>query len=164
GAAADATDLDDWLGALGRAGVPVATSTGTSGQLALVPRDQATYRAMRMINLAVLGPLLLGRLGGDAGLGSPVERLTPRAAAGPAGGRPRPGLPVRTPPPAGRRRRAARAPVRHPGQPDAPAPGRRVPARLRVRAGRQPVAGPGARCRVRREPPAVPGAAARRGA
>jgi hypothetical protein len=82
GAAAEATDLDDWLGALGRAGVPVATSTGTSGQLALVPRDQATYRAMRMINLAVLGPLLLGRLGGDAGLGSRVERLTARAAAG----------------------------------------------------------------------------------
>jgi hypothetical protein len=62
--------------------VPVATSAGTAGTLALVPRDQATYRAMRMINLAVLGPLLLGRLGGDAGLGSRLERLTARAAAG----------------------------------------------------------------------------------
>jgi hypothetical protein len=82
GAAADATNLDDWLAALGRAGVPVATSAGTAGTLALVPRDQATYRAMRMINLAVLGPLLLGRLGGDAGLGSRLERLTARAAAG----------------------------------------------------------------------------------
>jgi hypothetical protein len=82
GAAADATNLDDWLATLGRAGVPVATSTGTAGTLALVPRDQATYRTMRMINLAVLGPLLLGRLGGDAGLGSRLERLTARAAAG----------------------------------------------------------------------------------
>jgi hypothetical protein len=82
GAAADATDLDDWLAALDRAGVPVVASSGTSGSLSLVPRDQATYRAVRMINLAVLGPLLLGRLGGDAGLGTRLERITARAAAG----------------------------------------------------------------------------------
>ncbi len=77
-AAAEATDLDEWLSALVGTGLRPVVSSGTSGALSVVPRDEITWRAVRRINTAVLAPLVLGA---DTGPGTRVERMAGRAAA-----------------------------------------------------------------------------------
>lgn len=77
----DVVDLDDWLGALHAVDVRAVASSGTSGTLSFVPRDGRTWRAVRRVNTAVLGPLLLGPQFADAGVGSRTGRVAARAAA-----------------------------------------------------------------------------------
>lgn len=53
--------LDEWLLGLGRAGLRVLTSSGTSGLVSFVPRDEATWQLHRLASTVTATPLLVTR-------------------------------------------------------------------------------------------------------
>jgi hypothetical protein len=58
-----ATDLDDWLGALDAGGIRTLCSSGSSGMLSFVPRSAEEWGAVRLAGTGALTPLIVGRLG-----------------------------------------------------------------------------------------------------
>jgi hypothetical protein len=80
--AAAARDVDDWLERLDRGGLHVLYSSGTSGKLSFVPRDEASWEAYRVngpsylmhqvqrlgLDLAAMDGAVLGFRGGRMGI------------------------------------------------------------------------------------------------
>ena len=53
--------IDSWIERLGRAGVDIVYSSGTSGSFSFVPRDEGDWALTRIANVACLAPLLAHR-------------------------------------------------------------------------------------------------------
>ena len=88
--------LDDWLAGLRKNGIITACSSGTSGLLSLIPREQAEWELAKKVNTCYLAPLLMRRriIKPRAGflLETAVRMLSPDRFAAVAGRIPLPAL------------------------------------------------------------------------
>lgn len=76
--------IDDWLEGLGRAGINVSFSSGTSGAFSFVPRDEAGWNTAKTANICYLAPLLARQKLESPGrfpLKQAVKLLSPEAFA-----------------------------------------------------------------------------------